>query len=248
MAMLNVYILEDELNIVKYIWSILDEIPYVRIVGHSGEMAKAEQEIYEKSPNLILADIQLKDGVSFELLSRLNLDVHLLFITAYSQYAIEALNIGAIGYLTKPIDAICLTETIQKCFEKTQEFKFNQNQLLMADRHMKTPAIPQKIALKTFEFTQIINIDDIVYCLGDKGYTTFFMRSGDHLLVSKVLKHFEGMLPESQFIRCHQSYLINTHYIHKYYKDGQLEMQDGKLIPVSNRKRDIIAQYIDTLS
>lgn len=246
--MLNIYILEDELNIVKYIWSILDQIPYVRIVGYSGEISKAEVEIYENAPDLILADIQLKDGFSFELLSRLNLDVQILFITAFSQYAIEALNIGAIGYLTKPIDADALTEAVEKCFKKTKEFKLNQHQLQIAEKHLKAPAIPQKIALKTFEFTQIINIDEIVYCLGDKGYTTFFMRGGDNLLVSKVLKHFESMLPATQFIRCHQSYLINTHYIHKYYKDGQLEMQDGKLIPVSNRKRDIISQYIDMLS
>lgn len=246
--MLKVYILEDEINILKYIWSILDEIPYIKIVGYSGEIKKAELEIIAMCPDLILADIQLKDGFSFELLSKLDLDLRIIFITAYSQYAIEALNIGAIAYLTKPIDPDQLNLAVEKCYRRAEEFKINQNQLKMAENHMKSPAVPIKIALKTFEFTQIININDIIYCEGDKGYTTFNMKDGTKLLVSKVLKHFEAMLPENQFIRCHQSYLINTQHIHKYFKDGQLEMLDGKLIPVSNRKRDSIINFIEKLS
>ncbi|MNL31614.1 LytTr DNA-binding domain protein [compost metagenome] len=66
-------------------------------------------------------------------------------------------------------------------------------------------------------------------------------------MVSKVIKHFEAMLPQEQFIRCHQSYLINSHYIHKYFKDGQLEMKDGRMIPISNRKREMIMQFIEGL-
>ncbi|WP_212592430.1 LytR/AlgR family response regulator transcription factor [Sphingobacterium humi] len=246
--MLKVYILEDEHNILKYIWSIVESIPYVEIVGYAGDLKKADQDLFNLRPDLILADIQLRDGYSFELLSHINLDVHLIFITAYSQYAIEALNIGAIGYLTKPIDAQALKDAIAKCYKKSEGYKFNQKQLEIAELHMKSPKVPERIALKTFEFTQIIYVKDILYCIGDKGYSTFYLRDGSTLLVSKVLKHFEAMLPADQFIRCHQSYLINSHFIHKYYKDGQLEMQDGKIFPVASRKRDLIASYIDKLS
>ncbi|MFD1770469.1 LytR/AlgR family response regulator transcription factor [Sphingobacterium suaedae] len=245
--MLKVYILEDELNILKYIWSILDEIPYVKVVGYSTEVRKAEIEIKAFMPDLILADIQLKDGFSLELLSRLNLDLPIIFITAYSQYAIEALNIGAIGYITKPIDPALLTEAVDKCHRRAEEYKFNQNQLRMAEMHLKAPSVLQRIALKTFEYTQIVCVEDIVYCEGDKGYTTFFLRDDSKLVVSKVLKYFEELLPDTQFIRCHQSYLVNTRHILKYYKDGQLEMLNKAFVPVSNRKRDLMMQYIDKL-
>ena len=120
--MMKLYILEDEHNILKYIWSIVESIPYVEIVGYAGDLKKADQDLFNLRPDLILADIQLRDGYSFELLSHINLDVHLIFITAYSQYAIEALNIGAIGYLTKPIDAQALKDAIAKCYKKSEGY------------------------------------------------------------------------------------------------------------------------------
>ncbi|WKK60030.1 MULTISPECIES: LytTR family DNA-binding domain-containing protein [unclassified Sphingobacterium] len=246
--MLKIYILEDEENILRYIRTILDEIPYVTVLGSAASVKKAQIEIPKESPDLILSDIQLKDGISLELLANLNLDTHIIFITAFNQYAMEALNLGAIGYLTKPIDPNLLVEKIEQCYKKTSEFKFNQLQLKIAENHLKHPSIPKKIALRTFEFTQIVNVEDILYCYSDKGYTTFNLKDGVSLMVSKVIKHFEAMLPPEQFIRCHQSYLINSHFIHKYYKDGQLEMRDGKKIPVSNRKREAIMQFIERLT
>ncbi|HAF33578.1 MAG TPA: DNA-binding response regulator, partial [Sphingobacterium sp.] len=100
---MKVYILEDEHNIYLYIKSLLDAIPYVQIVGYSPSIAQAERELLESNPDLILADIQLKDGSSLSFLSELKLDINTIFITAFNQYAIEALNIGAIAYLLKPL-------------------------------------------------------------------------------------------------------------------------------------------------
>lgn len=245
--MLKIYILEDELNIVRYLWSILENIPYVTLLGHSTEIEKGRSDIEQMMPDVILSDIQLKDGLSLELLASLNLDVNIIFITAYDQYAIEALNLGAIGYLVKPIEPVQLTEIIEKCYRRSNDFKFNQMQLQIAENHIKYPSKARKIALKTFEFTQIVDVDDILYCFSDKGYTTFCLKEGVSLMVSKVIKHYEAMLADTQFIRCHQSYLINSLYIHKYYKDGQIEMKDGKMIPVSSRKRETIIQFIDGL-
>ncbi|EDM34796.1 response regulator [Pedobacter sp. BAL39] len=245
--MLKVYILEDELNIARYLWSILENIPYVTPLGHSVEIEKGRHDIEQMMPDVILADIQLKDGLSLELLSNLKIDVSIIFITAYDQYAIEALNLGAIGYLVKPIEPQQLTEVIEKCYRKSSDFKINQTQLQIAGEHIRHPSKVRRIALKTFEFTQIVDVDDILYCFSDRGYTTFFLKDDVSLMVSKVIKHYEAMLPDTQFIRCHQSYLINSQYIHKYYKDGQIEMKDGKMIPVSSRKRETILQFIDGL-
>ncbi|WP_293957614.1 MULTISPECIES: LytR/AlgR family response regulator transcription factor [unclassified Sphingobacterium] len=245
--MIKVYILEDEHNIYLYIKSLLDSIPYVQIVGYSPSIVQAERELPISNPDLILADIQLKDGSSLSFLSELKLDIHTIFITAFNQYAIEALNIGAIAYLLKPLVPEQFIEAIEKCYKKSTEFRFNSMQLSMAESYLKAPSRPRKIALRTFEYTQIVNIDDILYCHGDKGYTTFYIKDSKPMMVSKVLKHFETMLPESDFIRCHQSYLVNANYIKKYYKDGQIEMSDGKMIPVATRKKDVIQQFLNEI-
>jgi two-component system LytT family response regulator len=244
---MKVYILEDEINILKYILSLVEKIPYLQVVGYAADIGKAQIEISKYQPELILADIQLKDGNSFSLLSTLETNAYVIFITAYNQYAIDALNIGAFAYLLKPIDPSALEETIDRCYRKDQAYKFNQQQAEIAATRYKGASQTDRVALKSLDFTQIVPINDIIYCQSDKGYTTFFLNDGSKVMVSKILKEYESILPETIFVRCHQSYLANTGYIHKYFKDGYLEMTNGDQIPVSDRKRQVIIDYIESM-
>ncbi|MBB1149723.1 MULTISPECIES: LytTR family DNA-binding domain-containing protein [unclassified Myroides] len=246
---MKVYILEDEVAILKYILSLVVDIPYLQVVGYADSIAKAYPEIIAQQPDLILADIQLKDGSSFELLQRLNSPTtQLIFITAYSQYAIKALNLGALGYLVKPIDDLEFTQAIERCYQKKTAYLFEKAQIQVAQEQLQTPQLPKRLALKTFHYTQIVCIADIVYCQSDKGYTTFYLANGEKLMVSKVIKEYEDLLIPAQFIRCHQSYMVNTAYISKYYKDGYLELTNQASIPVSERKKELILSYIQSIS
>ena len=87
---MKVYILEDEANILKYILSLIVDIPYLQVVGYAGEISEAEIEIEQQQPDLILADIHLKDGNSFSLFHKMEVNAQIIFITAYSNYAIDA--------------------------------------------------------------------------------------------------------------------------------------------------------------
>ncbi|WP_232781217.1 LytR/AlgR family response regulator transcription factor [Capnocytophaga gingivalis] len=84
----------------------------------------------------------------------------------------------------------------------------------------------------------------MLYLQSDKGYTTFCLESGETILISKVLKVYEALLPASQFIRCHQSYLVNARYVRKYYKEGILELTTGEHIPVAERRRELVQQWL----
>lgn len=246
--MLRVYVLEDETNILRYMIGLLEEIPFVHIVGYSASLKRAESEIPKLEPDVILADIQLRDGVSFKLFSSMDYNAQIIFITAYNQYAIEALNLGAIAYLLKPVDPTKIQEALDKCYQKTNEFRFNKSQLDIAEQFYSSPIHKRRIALKTFDFTQLVQVSDILYLHGDKGYSTFCLHDGSSIVVSKVLKHYEGILPQTDFIRCHQSFLINVNFIVKYFKDGQIEMKDGKMIQVSSRKRELVQAFIERLN
>lgn len=245
---MTVYILEDEINIQRHIIALVAELPYLQLVGYSADIAKAEKEIPLLKPELILADIQLKDDTSFTLFSRIDISaMQVIFITAYNQYAIDALNLGAGGYLLKPLDTEQFKDTVDRCFKKTEQHKFNQYQLEIAAAHYNRSARPKRIALKSTTFTQVINIEDIVYCSSDKGYTTFWLKDGTSILVSKVLKEYESVLPTEMFLRCHQSFLVNAHFVSKYFKDGYLEMTTGAKIPVSDRKKDTVAEFLERI-
>lgn len=246
---MKVYILEDEINILKHIISLVEAIPYLQIVGYSAEISKAQIEIPNMRPDLILSDIQLTDGSSFSLFQNIDIsDIPVIFITAYNQYAIEALNIGAFAYLLKPIDTEVFNETLDRCFQKKEQFRFEKNQMELARNHYTEKETIKRIALKSIDYTQIIQIADIVYCQSDKGYTTFFLNDGNKIVVSKVLKEYEALLPATLFIRCHQSFLVNVNYISKYYKDGNLQLTTKDLIPVSERKKEIVINYLNQIS
>ncbi|GIZ15346.1 LytR/AlgR family response regulator transcription factor [Capnocytophaga catalasegens] len=244
---MKVYILEDEIKILKYIISLVETSPYLQIIGYSSQIEKAQYEIPILKPELILSDIQLSDGSSFSLFEKIDIsDSQIIFITAYNQFAIDALNLGAFAYLLKPIDEELFNKTIERCFHKQEQHKFDKNRFELMSNYSTKQTI-NKIALKSFDYTQIISISAIIYCHSDKGYTTFYLENNTNIVVCKVLKEYETLLPKDIFIRCHQSYLVNVNYISKYYKDGNLELTNKKLIPVSERRKEFVLDFLNHL-
>ena len=245
---MRVYVLEDEENIRNYILSILKEIPEIVVVGYADQVQTALVEIPKLEPHLILADIRLKDTISFRLFDTLDIEKYkVIFITAFSHYSIQALNLGAIGYLLKPIADDELKAAIQKVIAKNEAYLVQQSQLQLANSYIEKPKEVEKLVLKNRDYLQIIRCDDIVYCEGDKGYTTFFLNNEPGVLVSKVLKEYETLLSTANFIRCHQSYLVNMNYVTRYFKEGYLQLRTGVKIPVSTRKKDDVLRYLEQL-
>ncbi len=240
---MRIYILEDEVNIQEYMRSILYTIPYVKIVGTSHNCKDAINEIPLAEPDLILADIQLKDDVSFKVFESVAVEKYqIIFITAYSQYAIRALNIGALGYILKPFEMTELVDAIDRAHEK-QDFKITQQQFEVTSKSLAKPDHPKKIVVRSQDYIQFINCDDILYCESEKGYTTFFLNDGSKIMVSKVLKEYENVLNTSNFFRCHQSYIVNMKFVTKYFKEGYLHIKGTAKIPVSTRKREDVLKY-----
>jgi len=248
---MKLYILEDEIRIMQHILQIVQKFGYLQVVGYAGEVAKAASEIPALKPDIILADIRLKDGDSFHLFEEIGIeDFQVIFLTAYDQYAIQALNLGAFGYLLKPIDETALGEVLDRCFYHREQECFDRQQLEIARNHYLAQGVGgiKRIALKSLEYIEIVEIEDIMYCKSDKGYTTFYLKNNREILVSKGLKEYESMLTLLGFLRCHQSYLINFQCVKKYYREGFLQMQNDEKIPVSNRKREEVLKYLQNIS
>lgn len=247
---MKVYILEDELLILKNILHVLEQIPFLQVVGYSEEIEKAKYNLATLAPDLVLADIRLKDGDSLELFNSLDkIEFQIIFLTAYDEYAIQALNLGALGYLLKPLDEALLIASLEKYYKQRQAQKIDQQQLNIARQHYQSRDFnnPKRIALKSLEYIEIVNLEDIVYCKSDKGYTTFHLKTKRDILVSKGLKEYDELLESHGFLRCHQSYLVNTLYVKRYFKEGYLFLENGENIPVSSRKRDEVVRYLESI-
>ena len=144
--------------------------------------------------------------------------------------------------ITKKIDQFLATlpsDSLGACREQWATFVWTYAQ----NYHIQQQKM-ERIAVKTTEGIELILTANILYLQSDRGYTTFYLENGDQILVSKVLKTYEELLPPSLFVRCHQSYLVNSHYIKKYLKEGILELTTGERIPVAERRRELVQQWL----
>ena len=239
--MIRTLIIDDEPAIRKDLEFLLSKQKDFMCMGSCGSVHDALVLINSTQPDLVLLDIQLSDGTSFDLLAQLkSVTFKIIFITAYNDRAISAIKYGALDYLVKPVDEEEFVLALQKVKESKDDHQILDTQYSFAKNYLQNSQSLNRIALKSQEYLQIVHFDEIVYCQSNAGYTTFHLTDNRKILISKSLKEYEELLPEQIFLRPHQSYLVNQKFIDRYLKDGLLVLKNGMEIPVSTRKRDYV--------
>lgn len=229
-------IVEDKEYIRKGLLNLLSIIDAgVEVIGECESVQEAIIVTKTCKPELVFLDINLSDGTAFDFLDKLeSIDFKIIFITAYEEYALKALKIGAVDYLLKPVDVEELKTALQKVAKLTAADQ--KNQIATAKQVFNNEA--NHIILSFHDSYQVINLDELICCESDKGYTTFYCSDGNKHLVSKTLKDFEERLLEANFQRPHQSFMINMKFVDKYDKSGTIYLKNGTKIPVSSRKKE----------
>lgn len=230
-------IVEDKPYIRKGLVNLLSMIDSdVTIVGECESVQEALIVTKTCQPELIFLDINLGDGTAFDFLDQVpSQNFKIIFITAYEEYALKALKIGAVDYLLKPVDLEELAIALQKVSQLSiadQQQRIKKTKLVWDDA-------PSTLILSLQDSYQVIDINTLMYCESDKGYTTFYEANGKKHMVSKTLKSFEERLQLFGFVRTHQSFMVHLKYIDKYDKSGWIYLKNGQKIPVSSRKRDL---------
>ena len=229
-------IVEDKEYIRKGLINLLSSIDTdIDIIGECESVQEAVIVAKTCKPELVFLDINLADGTAFDFLDQLeSIDFKIIFITAYEEYALQALKIGAVDYLLKPVDVDELKAALQKVEKLTAADQ--KNNIAKAKQVFNNEG--NHIILSFHDSYQVINLDELIYCESDKGYTTFYCVDGKKHLVSKTLKDFEDRLLEAKFQRPHQSFMINMKFVDKYDKSGTIYLKNGTKIPVSSRKKE----------
>ena len=247
--MIRAIIIDDEKTSRETIKGLLRRYSNnVELVGEADGYASGINKIQTLLPDVIFLDIQMPDGSGFKLLEEVGeINFEVIFTTAYDQFAIKAIKYSALDYLLKPINPEELTVAVEKLTQKLKRGKDNTGVNFLLDT-IKAPASSVKrIVLSEMDGMQIIDVDNIIRCEADSCYTKFFLVDKKVIVVSKILKEYEELLSEFNFIRPHKSHLINLKYIKSVLKiDGlTIEMTDGSHVPVSRRKKD---QILDMMS
>jgi two-component system, LytTR family, response regulator len=214
-----------------------------------GENVKSGLEaIAAIQPDLVFLDIQMPDGTGFDLLKAVpEKNFEVIFITAHEEFAIKAIKFSALDYILKPVDPEELRAAVERALEsmnaevEPQQFEALQNNI--------QPNQKRRLVLKTQESVHVVDLDQIIRCEADRNYTSFFLKEGRKILVSRTLKDYETLLTGHNFLRVQQSHLINLNYVDRYDKGngGAVVMKDGSEVPLSPAKRDIFFQILENL-
>ncbi len=250
--MLKIFIAEDETKSLNSIKNIIENYcPETTLSGYAQTVEDAVLFLSENTVDIVLLDVNFPDGTGFDILKRLKYcEFNIIFITAYEEFAIQAIKFSAADYLLKPVNPKELIASIQK-LQKKNKTELQNNlmvETLFANLNIAKKKI-EKIALKTAERILVVEIKDIIRCESDSSYTTVFLTKNRKVVVSKPLKEYDEMLSDCGFIRPHKSHLINVNYIQSYEKSGggYLVLKDRTNIPVSLRKKDFVIKTLNNL-
>ena len=214
--------------------------PEIDVIAEAANGKEGIEVIEKLHPNIIFLDIEMPVMNGFEMLNNISdQNFHIIFTTAYDQYAIKAIKYAAFDYLLKPIDIEELKTAISRTMAcETDQTKKQIELLKQNNQHPKKQL--NKLAVPTLDGLLFYEINDIIHLEANSNYTQIYFNNQSKILASKTLKDFEELLPEEKFFRVHHSHLINLNYIKKYIRGdgGQIELQNGTYVDVSRRKKE----------
>jgi two-component system LytT family response regulator len=245
--MLNAIIIDQDEQSSNLLNSIItDFCPDINIVGSASSLKEAELLVC-KNIDLVFLDVKFPDGDCFDLLNsevcEKCRDFKIIFTTKSDHYALKAFKYSATDYLLKPVDPIELVEAVCKVIKQTEETEKVKEKCL---KDMFDGNQFRKIALPVNFGLELVNLDDIIHIQADGSYSKVFLSHSKPILVTKKLKHFEEMLEGNTFVRVHYSHLVNLNHANKYLRgdNGQLEMSDKSIVPVSRKKKSELLEIL----
>jgi two-component system LytT family response regulator len=208
----------------------------ISLVGTAKNGKEALDLIQSEQPELVFLDVEMPDMNGFEVLASLQeINFQTIFVTAFSQYAIQAIRFNALDYLVKPIDPKELNLAIRRYRSNDKIDQQHQIQNALDNRNKKN-ALDQTLYLPTQEGGIKMALREIVRIEGDRNYSTFHLSTNKTKMSSKTLGHFEERLSGKGFFRCHRSFIVNRHHIDRMLKDSFL-LKDNTEILISRRRK-----------
>ena len=229
--LLQTIVVEDEGKSFPLISDLIRSFPSdIKLIGSAGQVDKCVQLITDKLPQLVFMDTQLVDGTGFDVLRKVtSRDFELIFVTARSEYALDAFRVSAVDYLLKPVDVPTFSAAIGRAKSRID-----------GKRSPPWADTERKIAVATLDGFEFIDQKDVIWCSAEGGgYTRFYMTGGGRILSSRNLGYYEDVLDPRYFYRVHNSFVVNLRFLKSYVrgKNSQVVLSDGTRLEMSQRRR-----------
>lgn len=240
-------IVEDESAAREVLKNYLSKYcPQVEVIGEAHNGRDAVPILHHLEPQLVFLDVEMPFGNAFDVLDACkDLYFETIFVTAFSEYSLRALNQSAAYYLLKPIsieDLILAVNKVQQHIINKEIFDRNK---ILLENFKETKPEKQQVILPTLEGFEVVKIEDIVRLQGNGNFTDIYLKDKSKKMVCRLLKHFHEILPYP-FIRIHKSHIVNFNFVKSYHKNsgGYLTLADGTEIEISlSYKNDFLRLF-----
>jgi two-component system LytT family response regulator len=233
--MIRAIIIDDEPLARSVVSEYLHEFPDIEVLQECNDGFEGIKAIMQHQPDLLFLDIQMPKINGFEMLELVEQPPAVIFTTAFDEYAIKAFETYAVDYLLKPFSKERFIRAIEKYRSQgANEQKKQTRELLQSPNEL--PSQSERIVVRIGGKIKIIPVPEILYLEAADDYVKIITKEGS-FLKNKTMSYFEDVLPSSQFVRTHRSYMVNVQEITRidpYEKESHLAiLRSGMKIPVS---------------
>ncbi len=230
---MNCAIIDDEPLALDLIGSYVEKTPFLTLAGKYNSAVEALAALEKEPVDLLFCDIQMPELSGLDLAKHLPVQTQVVFITAYSEYAIESYKVNTTGYLTKPVAYADFLQAANKA----------RNIYDTVIKTEKEGSTDDFMYVKADYKTVRIDLDDILFIEGLKDYVKIHRASTDRALLSLSSMHqIESRLPVDRFLRVHRSYIVNMKHVDRFER-GHVVMGETN-IPISDSNREMVQRFV----
>jgi DNA-binding LytR/AlgR family response regulator len=234
---MNVLIVDDEPLAQEVLETYIDKIPDLRLVGKCSSAMEANETLAKKDVDLVFLDIQMPQITGIEFVRSLGDPPMIIFTTAYSDYALDGFDLGAVDYLLKPISFERFMKGVNKAREQYDLRKHEHSGSADTDEHFFVKADKKLVKVR---------FNDILYIEGLKDYVIIRLEEG-RVITLQTMKSLEEKLPQGKFRRVHRSYIVSMNRIHAVVGNMLEVIEKGqtKHLPIGKNYRDDLLELIN---
>lgn len=227
-------ITDDEPKMVELLADTLAELyPEIEIKGKYTNWKQALSGIRTHNVDILFLDISMPEKTGFDLLELVpNLSAEVIFVTAHTEFAVEAFNFDVCGYVLKPINDKALLKAVDRAIART---------LLKRKAAGSSENKDVKIGIPDDGGIRYVNVSEIIYCESQNRYTKV-VTTNEEITSSYNLGRYQETLTQDYFYQIHRSFIINLNHVSRYDASGFAIMNNGTEIPVSKSHRDVFLQ------
>jgi DNA-binding LytR/AlgR family response regulator len=232
---MNVLVVDDEPVARRRLTRMLKRMDGITVVREAEDGDSALAQVLETQPDVLLLDIRMPGETGLELASRIPEGTHVIFVTAYEEYAVQAFDASAADYLLKPVEV----DRLAVALEKVRRLRAPQDRTSLEEllRRVTGRDDPPRVTARSGETLRVFDPREIVRFHAEGGYTTC-RHGGRSYLLNDSIASLEDLLREWGFARIHRSELVNLSGVRALHREDDsvvVELSDGQRAPVSRR-------------